>query len=314
MQANAEHEIFAWLRPVCKRQETAVLLQEVGRAMLWGLAVAGLAAVLWRVAMDFAWAGLPAMPRGVPVVVAIAALALSPLAGLWLALRHKRDWHAAAVAVDGHYRLHDRTVTGLEFLAKSERKPLEERQIVQCMEHLEGVDAKAVVRLAVSRFAIVSAFFVVLCGAAIAFPLVAGPIARRPIEPEPKPAPATAPAGEQTAPDRAATAPGPGAAADWQVAPSGEVKVSRAALAGAHTLEEIVFGPDASAGLGQTDGQPGRTEAQGREAQTVLEGEPIPLEYRRTVRRYFESIRPRDFTAPEGDSGATGSSLPVRSP
>jgi hypothetical protein len=230
-------------------------------------------------------------------------------------LRRKRDWRAAAVAVDRHYRLHDRTVTGLEFLAKSERKPLEERQIVQCTEHLEGVDAKAVVRLDVFRFAIVSAFFVVLCGAAIAFPLVAGPIARRPIEVEPQPAPATAPAGEKAAPDAAVIDASYAEAVDWQVAPSGEVKVSRAALAGAHTLEEVVFGPDSSAGPAKTDGQPRQTEAREREPlQTVLRGEPIPLEYRRTVRRYFESIRPRDLAVPEGDSGATGSSLPVRSP
>ena len=289
MQANTEHQLFARLRPVCRHQETAFLFRKVGRAMLWGLAVAGLAALSWAGATTCAWAGLPPVPRSVPVVVAIAALAVAPLAGSWLALRRKRDWHAAAVAVDRHYRLHDRTVTALEFIEKSERKPLEERQIVQCMEHLEGIDTRVVARPAVAGFVLIAVFFVLLGAAAVAFPLTAGPIASPSIEPQPKPSAPIAPVNEKAAPGRAADA-SLAEAVDWQVAPSGEVRVSRAALAAGRTLEEIVFGPDSAAAPRQTDAE-ARRPGPGP-PRMALEGEPIPLEHRRTVRRYFESTLP----------------------
>ena len=303
MQANTEHELFARLGPVCKRREAAMLLRGLGRAMLGGLAVAGLVVLLWGSAAFCAWAGLPGMPsvpRCVPLIVVSATLGLTPLVGGWLGLCRERDWHAAAVAVDRHYRLHDRTVTALAFLAKSDRKPLEQRQIAQCMEHLNRVDTKAVVPFALPGFVLIAVIFVVLGAAAIAVPLVAGPIAGPPIVPEPRPPIATEPADEEPSAHRATEGVDRAEGIDWHVAPSGEVKVSRAASAAGRTLEQIVFGADSTTKPGQADGEGRRPDGHSREgAEVVLEGEPIPLKHLRAVRRYFESIRPNEYAAPE---------------
>jgi hypothetical protein len=291
MPANTEHELFARLGPVCKRRETAVLLEAVGRAMLGGLAVAGVVVLLWGSAAVCAWAGLPGVPRSVPLIVVIAALALAPLVGVWLGLRRQRDWHAAAVAVDRHYRLDDRTVTALEFLARPERKPLEQRQIAQCMEHLERLDANAVVPLALSRFALITVIFVVLGGIAIALPLAVGPMAGSPVESEPERSPPIAPSGEKAIPDTVGADASVAESVDWQVAPSGEVKVTRAALTAGLTLEQIVADAGPSPKPGQTEGETPDRDAQAEATpQTVLGSEPVPLRHRRTVRYYFESI------------------------
>ena len=158
---------------------------------------------------------------------------------------------------------------------------------------LKSVDAKAAVAVFLPEFVLVTGLSVVLSAVAIGLPLAAGRIAGPPMEPAPEPSAATAPAGQEAAPDRAATGASLAEAVDWRVAPSGEVKVSRAALTGGLTLEEVVFGADPSAGLGQTEGQARRPETLAQEApEIVLGGETIPLEHRRTVHRYFESLRP----------------------
>ena len=306
MQANTEHELFARLGPVCKRREAAMLLRGLGRAMLGGLAVAGLVVLLWGSAAFCAWAGLPGMPsvpRCVPLIVVSATLGLTPLVGGWLGLCRERDWHAAAVAVDRHYGLDDRTVTALQFLAKPERKPLEERQIAQCMEHLDRVDAEAVVPLASSRFVIITVIFVVL-GGAIMLPLAVEPPPSPSIRSEPGPPPTITPADERAIPDTAAIDASVAESVDWQVAPSGEVKVTRAALTAGLTLEQIVAGADPSTKPGQTDADaPGRDAQAEATTQSVLGSEPIPLRHCRTVRRYFESIRPNEYAAPD-ETGA----------
>jgi hypothetical protein len=91
--------------------------------------------------------------------------------------------------------------------------------------------------------------------------------------------------------------------ADWQVAPSGEVKVTRAALTAGLTLEQMVSTADPSE-PGQTDADaPGRDAQAEATPQAVLGSEPIPLRHRRTARRYFESLRPDEYAAPD-ETGA----------
>ena len=104
----------------------------------------------------------------------------------------------------------------------------------------------------------------------------------------------TGPTGEQASPQTPPAAP-IAAEINWRVAPPAEVVVTRANLLDDATLEEIVSGRD------QPATAEGARVMKGAEAlnadqptQIVLEGDPIPLRHRLTVRRYFQSIRPQD--------------------
>jgi hypothetical protein len=122
---------------VWQRQRAAFVL----RLTMYGLVAGSLFGLLFGV---LAWRyGSPLSLGWTVALVAAAgpALALpSALAGLlW-----RRRLHDAAVAVDQHYQLKDRSATALEFLRKSALTPLQSLQIADAAEHLQHVDPRQV--------------------------------------------------------------------------------------------------------------------------------------------------------------------------
>jgi len=81
----------------------------------------------------------------------------------------------------------------------------------------------------------------------------------------------------------------------WRVAPGAKVRASRIALLGKGTLKEITSQVDEPVEDSEAT-RPERAEAsmRGKKSRAVLQGEPLPLEHRRMIRRYFESIRPKE--------------------
>jgi hypothetical protein len=128
------------LDPVRRRQQQ---LRAIYFAA-WGL-LAG-AGVLAVVAAARALAGYqPSTWLTASLVVGLPTL--GALAGwLW-----RRDWHAAAVAVDRHYRLKDRAATALEFLRRPDATRVHQLAVEDALSHLERVDAKRVVPLRAPR-------------------------------------------------------------------------------------------------------------------------------------------------------------------
>jgi hypothetical protein len=91
------------------------------------------------------------------------------LPGLIVGLLRRRDWSEAAVAVDRHYDLKDRTLTALEFVAQPRKTVLHELQVDDTVQFLADVEPRRVVPLRVPRVFPVSAavllaaaFFLVL--------------------------------------------------------------------------------------------------------------------------------------------------------
>jgi len=64
----------------------------------------------------------------------------------------------------------------------------------------------------------------------------------------------------------------------WQPAPTVTITVDRAYLPNGPTLEQIVD---------EGEKPPAKTEEPAKTSQAVVEGELIPLRYRRTINRYF---------------------------
>lgn len=87
-----------------------------------------------------------------PSLALLAGVALAgPALGYGLGLLWPRDWHAAAVAVDRHYRLKDRAATALAFLAREKSSRVHELAVEDALDHLSKVDARRVVPLGVPR-------------------------------------------------------------------------------------------------------------------------------------------------------------------
>jgi hypothetical protein len=121
------------LAPVRRRQQLVLTI----RATVYGLLAGSLAGVAAALAQRWA--------TGAVTAWVAAALAAGPALGLLVGLLWRRTWHDAAVAVDTHYRLKDRSATALEFLAKSDAGDLHRLQIDDALEHLNRVEPKAVV-------------------------------------------------------------------------------------------------------------------------------------------------------------------------
>lgn len=79
----------------------------------------------------------------IPTEWGFGLLAAGAIAGVGLALFRRGRWETAAIAVDGHYRLKDRTISALEFLDK-DGDALRELQIDDAARHLHDVDARKV--------------------------------------------------------------------------------------------------------------------------------------------------------------------------
>ena len=78
-------------------------------------------------------------------------LAAGPLLGFIIGLILRQTWHEAAVAVDEHYLLKDRTVTALAFAEQSAANDLHHLQMADAMSHLHTVEPKVVAPLRAPR-------------------------------------------------------------------------------------------------------------------------------------------------------------------
>lgn len=129
-----EKQVYEALTPVRRRQRWQVALHGAVRGLL-GAAVAGILVGLWKFAAG----------QAVTWQLATGILATGPVVGAIAGLLLRRSWQQAALAVDGHYGLKDRTVTALEFLDKEGGSAFHELQLAEATSHLETVDAKDVV-------------------------------------------------------------------------------------------------------------------------------------------------------------------------
>src|SRR5262249_12425705 len=83
--------------------------------------------------------------RPLPPWSAAVLLVGGPLLGGLIGFLWRCSWRAAAAAVDRYYRLKDRSVTALEFLAKPAPTGMQSLQIADAAEHLRQVDPQQVV-------------------------------------------------------------------------------------------------------------------------------------------------------------------------
>jgi len=312
MQPATEHEILTRLRPVCQRQRNRAALQGVARGLLYGSAIAlaigllSLALAMW----PFSLAVLPDAAKwlfhwALLTSLAVTALVVGPLIGLWQAVRREPDLHAAAALVDRRYRLQDRTSTALGFLEKAERRTLEDLQIADCTKRLSRLDPRAVVHIGLPRPLTAALVLSGLAVAAIVALAAVGPPKEPPVKPAPEATATDEPTVDKPAPLADATAARSPAKVEWRVAPLGEVVEGRSSLPPGDTLEEITAEKDRPAAGGQADDSAGAGDAQGtRPTEIVLEGEFVPLAHRRTVCRYFQSIRPQENGLPDQPSTA----------
>ncbi|MGH7128338.1 MAG: hypothetical protein ACREIV_07200, partial [Planctomycetaceae bacterium] len=133
-------QVYTSLSGVRRRQRWALALR---MAICGGMlsAAAGILLGVWRL-----WSTEPVAPW----ITGLVLLA-GPLLGLIAGLVWRRTWHDAAVAVDGRYRLKDRTLTALEFLHRSEVSAFHQLQIDDATRHLSGVEPAKVVPLRLPR-------------------------------------------------------------------------------------------------------------------------------------------------------------------
>ncbi len=132
-------QVFTRLSPVRLRQRGMFAL----RAAVWGLLTGSLLAIGIVVAR---WAGLSLAGSSVATV-----LTTCPIIGLIVGLVWKRSWHEAAVAIDQHYDLKDRTTTALAFLAKPTDAAYRELQLSDALQHLTQVEPRQVVPMKMPR-------------------------------------------------------------------------------------------------------------------------------------------------------------------
>src|SRR5579883_759716 len=171
-RAEMKEAIYGALRPVRSRQQAAFVLR-CAAAGLAGSAAAGLILGIARVVF-----GLPVAP-GVAGGVLLAGPAVGSVVGLAL----RRGWHAAAAAVDGHYRLKDRAVTALAFADQPAPTDLHRLQVADAMTHLGAVEPKAVVPITAPRTLPAGAVAFVIATAALFFPLPAREAEAGPLPP-----------------------------------------------------------------------------------------------------------------------------------
>lgn len=291
MIEDAGRELRARLAPVARRQRRRDLLRAVARGLFLGSAIA--------VALAALRCWLPA-----PVVVGLvaASVAAGGLLGIVAATRAPRNLRAAAVAVDAHHGLQDRTVTALAFVEKSEPSPLERMQVADALERIASVDAKRVVPIRLPKRLPGAAVLVGVAVAMLAWPM---PVSRDwPEAPKAaaKPQAPAPPAATTTPPPQATRAePDPAAAArlraeiQWRIAPPGRAVPASAKPSAVPALDQLAR----TLAEETTDRQPSGPSEE--TAEVVLRREPPPLEYRRAIRRYLRSIEPPKEKG--GDSG-----------
>ncbi|MDB5338809.1 MAG: hypothetical protein JWN70_4428, partial [Planctomycetaceae bacterium] len=159
--------------PVRRRQRGMFAL----RTAVWGLLAGSLVAIGLCVAR---WVGAPLAGWTVPAV-----LVLGPVLGLIVGLVWKRSWHGAAVAVDQHYHLKDRTTTALAFLDKPAPAAYGELQLQDALEHLSQVQPQQVVPLRMPRPLPYALAATVLAAVLSLLSFANQPVQAAPAEPDP---------------------------------------------------------------------------------------------------------------------------------
>jgi hypothetical protein len=165
--------IYGALKPVRARQQVLFALR-CAAVGLGAAAVVGLA--LGAARLVFGWE--------LPAILRIGVLVAGPIVGLLVGLILQRRWHDAGSAVDGHYGLKDRAVTALAFADQAAPTELQALQMADAVDHLNRVEAKAVVPLRAPR-----SLAFTLTAAAAAAVLLAWPLARPQAEASPAPVP-----------------------------------------------------------------------------------------------------------------------------
>jgi hypothetical protein len=166
-------QIHDRLRPVVRRQSRLTLLRGLAYGLLTGSAL-GVAIGVGK------WL----TGRPVPPLLAVAVLVLGPLVGCLLAALRRRGWHDAALAVDAHHRLKDRTVTALEFVTRPQSDALHHLQVADATEHLAAVEPRAIVPIRVPRTLPLGVGLLLIAIALLAWPLSSKP-ARAGLTPAP---------------------------------------------------------------------------------------------------------------------------------
>lgn len=151
-----EHQVFSSLAPVRRRQQWLFAV----RIAIYGLlcsAAAGIGLGLWRVMFG----------PSVSLMTTVGVLSAGPVLGAAIGLVWRRSWQSAAAAVDAHYRLKDRSLTALEFLATPQGSEFHRLQVDDAAEHLRRIEAAQVVPLRMPRafpYAIASLALAVVLG------------------------------------------------------------------------------------------------------------------------------------------------------
>ncbi len=295
------HEIISRLKTIRHRQGTRLVVASLSRGLLAGsiaaLGFGGMAAATL-------WLPLPAVPGRFWVLAVLSSLAgAAVLAGvvLGMARRPRPPAGLAPVAelVDAKCGLQDRLRTALEFLDKADRKPVEELQIAEAAGHLSRVDPAEIFAAASSRPLLAGVLLSLAAGGLIAWGWL-GPASRSmsmatfgPVSPgghagiadrqgvNRVPQPAASLAGQPPVAPRDAR---------WGPAPVARVTAARVSLGAGLKPEEVLAEAARAEPAGSVPAIPAETVA----APLADEGELLPLEYRPLLRRYFESIRPKE--------------------
>ncbi len=166
-------QVFTRLSPVRTRQRGVFGL----RAAVWGLLAGSLVAIGLVVSR---WLG-----ASISVGTLVAVQVAGPILGLIIGLAWKRTWHGAAVAVDQHYDLKDRTTTALAFIEKPADRAYSELQLQDTLEHLSSVEPKQVVPLRMPRPLPYAVALTLLAGVLAMISFGNQPIQAAPSEPDP---------------------------------------------------------------------------------------------------------------------------------
>src|SRR5579875_726642 len=173
--------VYEVLASVRRRQRAALVL----RLTMYGLLAGSLAGLIFGFVV---WRYGSFLPLGLAVTGAAGTGPAWALVFALAGLLWRRGIHEAAVAVDRHYQLKDRSATALEFLGKASRTPFQTLQIADAAEHLQRVDPRQVAPLERPR-SLPYALGLWLAAATIALLMWMFPIGIPSVEAGPAPAP-----------------------------------------------------------------------------------------------------------------------------
>jgi hypothetical protein len=130
-----QKEIQNKLEPLCRREH---LVQMLGRCAIGVLVGASLATLLGAVAI---LSGSSVMRIG-----AVVCLLAGASVGVAAAVLIRKDWAAAARAVDARFALADRTLTALACAEATPARPVDQLQLRDALAHLQRVNPRDAAR------------------------------------------------------------------------------------------------------------------------------------------------------------------------